>query len=43
MPKLSQMSTFWNESAPLLSGVYDGKIKPDRIKLNKLQKDISKK
>lgn len=45
MPKLPQITTFWNESAPLLSSVYDGKIKPDqyRVKLNKLQKDISKK
>lgn len=45
MPKLPQITTFWNESAPLLGGVYDGKIKPNqyRIKLNKLQRDISKK
>lgn len=45
MPKLPQMATFWNESAPLLSGVYDGKVKESQYmtKLNKLQKDISKK
>lgn len=45
MPKLPQITTFWNESAPLLSGVYDHKVKPAqyRAKLEKLQKDISKK
>ena len=45
MPKLPQITVFWNESAPLLSGVYDHKVKPDqyRAKLAKLQKDISKK
>ena len=44
-PKLPQMATFWNESAPLISGTYDGKIKPSqyKAKLAKLQKDISKK
>ena len=26
MPKISQMSTFWNLAAPLLSGPYSGKI-----------------
>lgn len=45
MPKMPQITTFWNESAPLLSGVYDHKVKPAqyRAKLAKLQKDISKK
>lgn len=45
MPKLPQITVFWNESAPLLSGVYDHKVKPDqyKAKLAKLQKDISKK
>lgn len=44
-PKLPEMTTFWNESAPLVSGAYDGKIKPAQYKskLAKLQKDISKK
>lgn len=44
-PKLPQMATFWNESAPIISGAYDGKIKPSQYKskLVKLQKDISKK
>ncbi len=44
-PMLPQMATFWNESAPLISGTYDGKIKPAqyKAKLAKLQKDISKK
>ena len=44
-PKLPQMSIFWNDSAPLISGAYDGKIKPSqyKTKLAKLQKSISKK
>lgn len=44
-PMLPQMATFWNEAAPLISGTYDGKIKPAqyKAKLAKLQKDISKK
>lgn len=43
-PKLPQMSIFWNDSAPLISGAYDGKIKPSQYKskLAKLQKKISK-
>ncbi|GFZ26434.1 extracellular solute-binding protein [Lactobacillus corticis] len=44
-PKLPQMATFWNNSAPLISGVYDGKIKSSQYKaqLAKLDKAISKK
>ena len=44
-PKLPQMSIFWNDAAPLVSGAYDGKIKPSQYKskLAKLQKNISKK
>lgn len=44
-PKMPEMPTFWNESAPLISGVYDGKIKSSqyKAKLDKLYKDISKK
>lgn len=44
-PKLPQMATFWNDSAPLISGTYDGKIKPSQYKaqLAKLSKAIEKK
>ncbi len=44
-PKLPQMATFWNDSAPLISGTYDGKIKPSQYKaqLTKLSKAIEKK
>lgn len=35
-PKLSQMATFWTESAALLSDVYNGKIKSSDY-LTKLQ------
>ena len=35
-PKLSQMTTFWTESAALLSGVYNGKIQSSKY-LTKLQ------
>ena len=44
-PKLPQMATFWNNAAPLISGTYDGKIKPSQYKaqLNKLAKSIEKK
>ncbi|MDO4912766.1 MAG: extracellular solute-binding protein [Lactobacillus sp.] len=45
MPKLPQMAAFWNGAAPLVSGVYDGKIKPSEYKaqLVKLQKATEKK
>jgi arabinogalactan oligomer/maltooligosaccharide transport system substrate-binding protein len=45
MPKMAQMPTFWSQSDPLINGVYDGEIKASqyRAKLEKLQKDISKK
>ncbi|WP_027825243.1 extracellular solute-binding protein [Lactobacillus psittaci] len=45
MPKMAQMATFWDGSAPLISGAYDGKIKPAQYKaqLNKLAKKIEKK
>lgn len=45
MPKLPQMAVFWNDTAPLLSGVYDGKIKSNAYltQLKKLDKRISKK
>lgn len=32
MSKLPQMPVFWNESAPLLSDVYDHKVKPDQYR-----------
>lgn len=45
MPKMAQMATFWDGSAPLISGAYDGKIKPAQYKaqLDKLAKKIEKK
>lgn len=45
MPKMAQMATFWDSSAPLISGAYDGKIKPTQYKaqLDKLAKKIEKK
>ena len=45
MPKLPQMSVFWNDVPPLINGVYDGKIKPSQYKeqLDKLAKHSSKK
>lgn len=44
-PMLPQMAAFWNGSAPLISGTYDGKIKPAQYKqqLAKLEKAIEKK
>ncbi|MGQ5708465.1 extracellular solute-binding protein [Lactobacillus sp. PSON] len=44
-PMLPQMAAFWNGSAPLISGAYDGKIKPSQYKpqLAKLEKAIEKK
>lgn len=44
-PKLPQMAAFWNDSAPLISGTYDGKIKPSQYKsqLAKLAKTVEKK
>ena len=44
-PKLPQMAAFWNGAAPLISGTYDGKIKPAQYKpqLAKLAKNIEKK
>lgn len=44
-PMLPQMAAFWNGSAPLISGTYDGKIKPSQYKaqLAKLEKSIEKK
>ena len=45
MPKLPQMAAFWNGAAPLISGAYDGKIKPAQYKaqLEKFAKSIEKK
>lgn len=44
-PMLPQMAAFWNGAAPLISGTYDGKIKPAQYKaqLAKLEKNIEKK
>lgn len=44
-PMLPQMAIFWNDSAPLISGTYDGKIKPSQYKaqLAKLAKEIENK
>lgn len=44
-PKMSQMATFWNLSAPLINGAYTGSIKPAQFsaKLATFQKAISKK
>ncbi len=43
MPKISQMSTFWNVSAPLLSGPYSGKIAPAdyMAKLKQFDEDLA--
>lgn len=43
MPKISQMSTFWNLSAPLLSGPYSGKISQAdyMTKLQQFDKDLA--
>lgn len=45
MPKMPQMSTFWDNASPLTSGVFDGKVKSNEFlaKLNRLQKMIEKK
>ena len=45
MPKMPQMSTFWDNASPLTSGVFDGKVKSDDFmaKLTRLQKMIEKK
>lgn len=44
-PMLPQMAAFWNGAAPLISGTYDGKIKPAQYKaqLARLQSNIEKK
>lgn len=43
MPKLSQMGTFWNESAAILSDAYNGDLKADDYlaKLQEFDKDIA--
>lgn len=43
MPKLSQMGTFWTESAAILSDAYNGDIKADEYlaKLQQFDKDIA--
>ena len=43
MPKLSQMSTFWTESAAILSDTYNGKIKESDYlaKLQQFDKDLA--
>ena len=43
MPKLSQMSTFWTESAAILSDTYNGKIKESNYldKLKQFDEDIA--
>lgn len=43
MPKLNQMTTFWTESASLLSGPYSGKIAPADFlaKLQQFDKDLA--
>lgn len=45
MPKVPQMAAFWQGAAPLISGSYDGKIKPSQYKpqLAKFAKSIEKK
>lgn len=45
MPKLPQMSVFWNDVPPLVNGAYDGKVKPAQYKaqLAKLAKASEKK
>ena len=42
-PKLSQMTTFWTESAALLSDVYNGKIQSGDYlaKLQQFDKDLA--
>lgn len=44
MPKMSQMATFWNLSAPLINGAYTGSIKASdySAKLQKFYDGISK-
>lgn len=44
-PKLPQMAAFWNGATPLISGTYDGKIKPSQYKaqLKKFAKTVEKK
>ncbi|TKY13816.1 sugar ABC transporter substrate-binding protein, partial [Streptococcus pyogenes] len=43
MPKLSQMGTFWTESAAILSDAFNGKIKENDYltKLQQFDKDIA--
>jgi len=43
VPKLSQMSVFWTESAALMSDAYNGKIKEDQFltKLQQFDKDLA--
>ena len=43
MPKISQMSTFWNSAAPLLSGPYSGKVAQSdyMAKLQQFDKDLA--
>lgn len=43
MPKLSQMGTFWTESAAILSDAFNGKIKESDYltKLQQFDKDIA--
>ena len=43
MPKLSQMSVFWTESAAILSDTYNGKIKESDYlaKLQQFDKDLA--
>lgn len=45
MPKMPQMSIFWDNASPLTSGVFDGKVKSNEFmaKLVRLQKMIEKK
>lgn len=44
MPKLSQMSVFWPESAAILSDTYNGKLKESSYlkRLQQFDKDIAK-
>lgn len=43
MPKLNQMTTFWTESAAILSDTYNGKIKESDYlaKLKQFDKDLA--
>ena len=43
MPKLSQMSVFWTESAAILSDAYNGKFGEDQYlaKLQQFDKDLA--